>query len=167
MEHAIIVESELEEDCAAQAALLRRVIPAALEAEGVAVPCEVDVLFTGDGGIHEINLEQRGVDAPTDVLSFPMFEFTPGAPPAQGDAELDPDTGLLPLGDMVISLERAGAQAREYGHSREREIAYLAVHSVLHLLGYDHMDDGPMQKQMRAREEAILGALGITREETT
>ncbi len=167
MEHAIIVESELEEDCAAQAALLRRVIPAALEAEGVAVPCEVDVLLTGDGGIHEINLEQRGVDAPTDVLSFPMFEFTPGAPPAQGDAELDPDTGLLPLGDMVISLERAGAQAREYGHSREREIAYLAVHSVLHLLGYDHMDDGPMQKQMRAREEAILGALGITREETT
>ena len=167
MEHAIIVESELEEDCAAQAALLRRVIPAALEAEWVAVPCEVDVLLTGDGGIHEINLEQRGVDAPTDVLSFPMFEFTPGAPPAQGDAELDPDTGLLPLGDMVISLERAGAQAREYGHSREREIAYLAVHSVLHLLGYDHMDDGPMQKQMRAREEAILGALGITREETT
>lgn len=150
-----------------EAALLRRVIPAALEAEGVAVPCEVDVLLTGDGGIHEINLEQRGVDAPTDVLSFPMFEFTPGAPPQAGDAELDPDTGLLPLGDMVISLERAGAQAREYGHSREREIAYLAVHSVLHLLGYDHMDDGPMQKQMRAREEAILSALGITREETT
>ena len=65
---------------------------------------------------------------------------------------------------MVISLERAGAQAEEYGHSREREIAYLAVHSVLHLLGYDHMDDGPMQKEMRAREEAILGGLGITRE---
>lgn len=167
MEHAIIVESELEEDCAAQAALLRRVIPAALEAEGVAVPCEVDVLLTGDGGIHEINLEQRGVDAPTDVLSFPMFEFTPGAPPQAGEAELDPDTGLLPLGDMVISLERAGAQAREYGHSREREIAYLAVHSVLHLLGYDHMDDGPQKAQMRAREEFILGALGITREETT
>ncbi len=167
MEHAIIVESELEEDCAAQAALLRRVIPAALEAEGVAVPCEVDVLLTGDGGIHEINLEQRGVDAPTDVLSFPMFEFTPGAPPQAGEAELDPDTGLLPLGDMVISLERAGAQALEYGHSREREIAYLAVHSVLHLLGYDHMDDGPQKAQMRAREEFILGALGITREETT
>lgn len=167
MEHAIIVESELEEDCAAQAALLRRVIPAALEAEGVAVPCEVDVLLIGDGGIHEINLEQRGVDAPTDVLSFPMFEFTPGAPPQAGEAELDPDTGLLPLGDMVISLERAGAQAREYGHSREREIAYLAVHSVLHLLGYDHMDDGPQKAQMRAREEFILGALGITREETT
>lgn len=164
MEHAIIVESELEEDCAAQAALLRRVIPAALEAEGVAVPCEVDVLLTGDGGIHEINLEQRGVDAPTDVLSFPMFEFTPGAPPQAGEAELDPDTGLLPLGDMVISLERAGAQAREYGHSREREIAYLAVHSVLHLLGYDHVDEGPQKAQMREREEAILGRLGITRE---
>lgn len=163
MTHEIIIESELEEDVSAYEALLRKVIPAALEAEGVAVPCEVDVLFTDDTGIHEINLEQRGVDRPTDVLSFPMFEWAPGEPPAADTAETDPDTGLLPLGDMVLSVERAGAQAAEYGHSTERELAYLTVHSVLHLLGYDHMDDGPQRERMRAREEEILGALGIVR----
>ena len=76
----------------------------------------------------------------------------------------DPDTGLVPLGDMCISLERAQAQAEEYGHSVQRELSYLAVHSVLHLLGYDHMDEGPMKKQMRQREEDILGTLGIVRE---
>lgn len=163
MNHEIIIESELEEDLSVYEALLREVIPAALEAEGVALPCEVDVLFTDDEGIHEINLEQREVDAPTDVLSFPMFEFIPGQPPVAGSAETDPDTGLLPLGDMVLSVERAKAQAAEYGHSVERELAYLTVHSVLHLLGYDHMDDGPQKEQMRTREEVILASLGITR----
>ena len=127
------------------------------------MPCEVDVLLTDDEGIHQINLEQRGVDAPTDVLSFPMFEFAPGQPPAE-EAEIDPETGLLPLGDMVVSMERARAQGEEYGHGTKRELAYLAVHSVLHLLGYDHMDDGPQKARMRAREEAILNQLGITRE---
>ena len=96
MEHEILIESELERD-ELWAGLLRETISAALAAEGVAVPCEVDVLLTDDEGIHQINLEQRGVDAPTDVLSFPMFEFTPGQPPAEG-AEIDPETGLLPLG---------------------------------------------------------------------
>ena len=76
----------------------------------------------------------------------------------------DPGTGLVPLGDMVISLERAKAQGEEFGHGTRREVAYLAVHSVLHLLGYDHMDEGPMKAQMRQREEAILGQLGIGRE---
>ena len=163
MRHEIIIESELEGDSALYADLLRKVIPAVLETEGVAIPCEVDVLFTDDAGIHEINLEQRGVDAPTDVLSFPMFEFTPGQPPSADSAEKDPDTGLLPLGDMVLSLERAERQAAEYGHSAQRETAYLAVHSILHLLGYDHMDDGPQKAQMRTREEEILNGLGITR----
>ena len=138
-------------------------IPAALDAEGVDMPCEVDVLFTDDEGIHAINLEQREVDAPTDVLSFPMFDLQPGEHPGAEDA--DPGSGLVPLGDMVISLERAAAQGEEYGHGVEREAAYLAVHSVLHLLGYDHMDEGPMKAQMREREEAILNELGITREE--
>ena len=101
-EHSIIIESELEEDTAVWEALLSRVIPAALEAEGVTVPCEVDVLLTDDAGIHQINLEQREVDRPTDVLSFPMFEFAPGEPPVD-DADADPETGLTPLGDMVIS----------------------------------------------------------------
>ena len=162
MEHEILIESELERD-ELWAGLLRETISAALVAEGVAVPCEVDVLLTDDEGIHQINLEQRGVDAPTDVLSFPMFEFTPGQPPAE-EAEIDPETGLLPLGDMVVSMERARAQGEEYGHGTKRELAYLAVHSVLHLLGYDHMDDGPQKARMRAREEAILNQLGITRE---
>lgn len=162
-EHSIIIESELEEDTGVWEKLLGRVIPAALEAEGVTVPCEVDVLLTDDAGIHQINLEQRQVDRPTDVLSFPMFEFTPGEPPTD-DADADPETGLVPLGDMVISLERARAQGEEYGHGTEREVAYLAVHSVLHLLGYDHMDEGPQKRQMREREEAILDSLGISRD---
>ena len=91
-----------------------------------------------------------------------MFELEPGVPP-EGEAFLDPETGRCPLGDMCISLERAAAQAEEYGHSLDRELCYLAVHSALHLLGYDHLDEGPMKRQMRAREEAILGKLGITR----
>ena len=144
--------------------LLTRVITAALAAEGVQVPCGVDVLLTTDEGIREINREQRAIDADTDVLSFPMFQLTPGAPPTLDDVEADPGTGLVPLGDMVLSLERAEAQGAEYGHGAEREAAYLAVHSVLHLLGYDHLDEGPMKAQMREREEAILAALGITRE---
>lgn len=164
MNHNIIISSDLEEDTREVEALLQAVIPAALEAEGVAVPCEVDVLLTDDAGIHAINLEQREVDAPTDVLSFPMFQYAPGRPPVD-DADADPATGLTPLGDMVISLERARAQGEEYGHGTRRETAYLAVHSALHLLGYDHLDEGPEKARMRAREEAILGELGITRED--
>lgn len=163
MNHQIMVSAELDEDTAAIEALLKRVIPAALEAEGVDTPCEVNVLLTDDAGIHAVNKEMRRVDAPTDVLSFPMFELSPGDKPSGDDA--DPATGLVPLGDMCISLERARAQAAEYGHSVERETAYLAVHSVLHLLGYDHLDEGPMKAQMRAREEDILAALGLEREE--
>ena len=162
MNHELIIETEVE-GAEPYADLLRQVIPAALEAEGVAVPWEVDVLFTDDEGIHQINLEQREVDRPTDVLSFPMFDLQPGEHPTEEDA--DPGTGLVPLGDMVISLERAQAQGEEYGHGTRREVAYLAVHSLLHLLGYDHMDEGPMKAQMRAREEAILEQLGITREQ--
>ena len=162
MNHELIIETEVE-GAEPYADLLRQVIPAALEAEGVAVPWGVDVLFTDDEGIHQINLEQREVDRPTDVLSFPMFDLQPGEHPTEEDA--DPGTGLVPLGDMVISLERAQAQGEEYGHGTRREVAYLAVHSVLHLLGYDHMDEGPMKAQMRAREEAILEQLGITREQ--
>lgn len=146
-------------------ALLRKAIRAVLELEGVTLPCEVDVLLTNDAGIRQINLEQRDIDAPTDVLSFPQFEFTPGEPPTEETAGDLPDyaTGLLPLGDMVISMERAAAQAKEYGHSNRRELAYLAVHSTLHLLGYDHLDEGEQKARMRAREEAVMEALGLTR----
>ncbi len=160
MEHEIIFDAEVPGG-EAHFALLRRDISAALAAGGVDMPCEVDVLLTDDAGIHAINLEQRQVDRPTDVLSFPMFDLAPGDKPEADWA--DPATGLVPLGDMVISLERCAAQAQEFGHPLERELAYLAVHSALHLLGYDHMDEGPMKAQMRDREETILGLLGITR----
>jgi len=145
-------------------ALIRRAIRTALEAENVAVPCEVDVLLTGDAGIHQINLDMRNVDRPTDVLSFPEFDLVPGQPPTEADGELvDPATGLVPLGDMVISMERVKAQAKEYGHTNRRELAYLVVHSVLHLLGYDHLDEGPQKARMREREEAIMALLGLGR----
>ena len=145
----------------ANCALIRRTIRTALAAEGLTAPCEVDVFLTDDDGIHEINRELRQVDRPTDVLSFPEFELTPGQLPGPEDA--DPGTGLIPLGDMVLSMERVAAQAREYGHSKRRELSYLVTHSVLHLLGYDHLDEGPMKAQMRAREEAIMALLGLER----
>ena len=142
---------------------LRRCIQAVLEAQGVPVPCEINVLVTDDAGIRAINSAYRGIDRETDVLSFPMFSFEPGRLPEDLHAYLDAETGLLPLGDMAISLTRARAQAREYGHSLEREIGYLTIHSILHLLGYDHMDEGPMKQQMRQREEQILQQIQLFR----
>ena len=144
-------------------AFIRKIIRTALASEGVDFPCEVDVLLTDDEAIHRINREIRQVDRSTDVLSFPEFDLHPGQLPTEEDA--DPGTGLVPLGDMVISMEHVAAQAKEYGHSTRRELAYLVVHSVLHLLGYDHLDEGPQKKQMRTREEAILAELGISRGE--
>ena len=160
-EHQIMLEAEVEVPEGTED-LLRRVISAALAAEGVDLPCEINVLLTDDEGIHQVNREMRQVDRPTDVLSFPMFDLKPGEKPEAGDE--DPESGLVPLGDMCISLERAAAQAGEFGHSVERELSYLTVHSVLHLRGYDHMDEGPMKRQMRVHEEFILDKLGITRE---
>jgi len=142
---------------------LRRCITAALDAEGVDVPCEVNVLVTDDDTIRKINRETRKLDASTDVLSFPMFTFRPGAFPADAAKDADPETGLLPLGDMVISAEHAERQAAEYGHSLKREMGYLAIHSVLHMLGYDHVVEGPMKRQMRAREEKILADIVLPR----
>lgn len=161
MDHQILFDSEVEVP-ADLAAHLESVITAALTAEGVDVPCEISVLITDDQGIHEINLDQRGIDRPTDVLSFPMFQLQAGIPPTQQEY-LDPATGLMPLGDMVLSLDRAREQAQEFGHSLQREVSYLTVHSVLHLLGYDHLDEGEEKARMRQREEQILAQLGILR----
>lgn len=144
-----------------QRAFIRRVVRTALAAQGVAFPCEVDVLVTSDEEIRALNRETRQVDKSTDVLSFPAFDLRPGELPGPEDA--DPGTGLVPLGDMMISMEHVAAQAKEYGHSNRRELGYLVTHSVLHLLGYDHLDEGPMKREMRQREEAILAELGITR----
>ena len=140
---------------------LRHTVNTALAAEGVTLRCEINILLTDDEGIREVNRTMREIDRATDVLSFPMFDLAPGEHPGEEDA--DPDTGLVPLGDMCISLERAKAQAAEYGHSFEREVCYLSVHSVLHLLGYDHLDEGEMKRQMRAREEEIMKQLKLER----
>ena len=161
MDHEVYIDAEGETPPAA-VEQIRRAVQAALEGEGVDVPCIVEVCVTSDAEIHQTNLEMRGVDCPTDVLSFPMFELSPGEKPRAGWA--DPDTGKVLLGDMMLSLERANAQAAEYGHSPEREVCYLAVHSTLHLLGYDHLDEGPMKARMRQREEIILEGLGIARD---
>ena len=137
-------------------ALVKEAVRAALAAEGVSEPCLVGVVFTDDEGIRRVNREFRGVDRATDVLSFPFREQRPGAFDAQL-CERDPESGRLLLGDMMISLERCALQGEEFGHGFEREIRYLTVHSVLHLLGYDHMDEGKMKKQMRTREKQIMG----------
>lgn len=139
--------------------VIRRCIEESLRAEGVQIPCEINVFVTNDRGIQAINKASRGLDKPTDVLSFPMFQLTPGELPADWEEYLDPETDLCPLGDMAISLERAIAQAREFGHSVRREIGYLTIHSMLHLLGYDHLDEGEQKAQMRAREEAIASVI--------
>ncbi len=136
-------------------AIIKKCILKTLEAETIPVPCEINVLVTDDSGIQAINRAYRNIDKPTDVLSFPMFSLEAGQQPDNWLEYLDPATGLCPLGDMAISLERAIAQAKEFGHSTRREVGYLTIHSMLHLLGYDHMDDGPQKAQMRSREEVI------------
>lgn len=164
MKHQISVHSDIPHvNTPALTAHIKRCIRGALEQEGVTVPCEINVLLTDNPGIRELNRELRDVDRETDVLSFPMFELTPGEFPEDVSDLLDPGSSLLPLGDMALSVEKIQSQAEEFGHSQEREIGYLTVHSVLHLLGYDHLDEGPMKKQMRAREDAIMEYLNIPR----
>lgn len=141
------------------AEVIRRCIEATLAAEGVTVPCEINVLVTNDQGIRVINSASRNIDKATDVLSFPMFDLTAGEVPSDWSAYLDPETDLCPLGDMAISLERAAAQAKAFGHSLRREVGYLTIHSMLHLLGYDHLDEGPQKEKMRSREEAIAATV--------
>ena len=141
------------------ASTIKKCIRKTLEMEGVNIPCEINVVVTDDEGIRQINKAGRNIDKPTDVLSFPMFQFEPGVLPEDWTEYLDPESETCPLGDMAISLERAVAQAKEYGHSTRREIGYLTIHSMLHLLGYDHLDEGPQKKQMRGREEAIAACI--------
>ena len=137
---------------------VKKAVTVTLAAEGVDEACAVEILLTDDAEIHDINREHRGVDRPTDVLSFPMSELQPGA--FDPDAcEYDYERECLLLGDMVISMERCAAQAEEFGHSFAHEVQYLAVHSALHLLGYDHVDEGEQKRQMRAREKEIMQKL--------
>ncbi len=130
---------------------------AALEEEEICEDAQVSVTLVDNEAIREINREHRNIDSATDVLSFPL-----------GDDEsfdTDPETGAILLGDIVISLERAAEQAREYGHSFRREVAFLITHSLFHLLGYDHVDSEEDEKLMFGKQEKVLEALGITREE--
>ncbi len=138
-----------------------RVINKVLEQENFNTECEVSLLITDDENIRMLNAEHRQKDSATDVLSFPMLEFDDEHNIVSGDDEFDDDSLLL--GDIVISLERAYAQADEYGHTPLREVAFLCAHSTLHLLGYDHEQDEESRLEMRQKEEKALGALGITR----
>ena len=147
-------------------ALLRQVITAVLDSEDCPYECEIDVLLTDNEAIREINREERGIDAPTDVLSFPLVDFE--APAVFDRLEDDPtlfhpETGELMLGDMVISVEKAASQAKEYGHSERRELAFLAAHSTFHLLGYDHETEEE-RLVMEEKQENVLQELGITRD---
>ena len=146
--------------------IIRRVIPAALDYEECPYEAEVNVLLTDNDAIQEINREQRQIDAPTDVLSFPMADFEE---PADFDrleelAEdyFHPETGELLLGDIVVSVEQVIEQAEKYGHSRERELAFLIAHSMLHLCGYDHMEDGE-REVMEQKQREILDKEGYCR----
>ena len=135
--------------------LIRRCCQAVLVAEHFGQDAEVSVSFVSNAEIRRLNRIYRQKDRATDVLSFPLGQ--------DGHYDTNQETGCALLGDVVISLEMAVKQANMYGHSLEREIGFLTVHSMLHLLGYDHLDEGPMREQMRAREEAVMALLGLER----
>ncbi len=138
--------------------LMRRCCHAVLELEGFEGSAEVDISLVDNQQIRAINNEQRGIDLVTDVLSFPLGE--------NGTYDKNPETGAYMLGDVVLSVERAIEQAKQYGHSLQREVGYLTVHSVLHLLGYDHVDGGLEAVRMREKEEAVMASVGLPRGES-
>ena len=140
------------------AATMEKAAAFALEEEGIEAECELSVSFVSLEEIHRLNKESRSVDRPTDVLSFPMYERD--EIPLEEELE---EGESIELGDVVICEDKAREQALEFGHSYERELIYLFVHSVFHLLGYDHEDEGE-KKEMRAKEESVMEKLGISRE---
>lgn len=135
--------------------LVRRCCHAVLVQENFEGSAEISVTFVDDARIQELNKQHRNIDKATDVLSFPLGE--------NGVYDINPETGAKMLGDIVISMERAVAQAEEYGHPLQREVAFLTVHSMLHLLGYDHVNGGLEAVHMREKEEAVLTQLGLKR----
>ena len=143
------------------------VIDQVLEEEGCPYEAQVNLLLTSDSEIHRMNMEYREVDRPTDVLSFPQVEYESPADFSWAEEHemdcFDPDTGELFLGDIVISLDKVKEQAEKYNHSVRREFAFLVAHSMLHLLGYDHMTPEEA-KDMESRQSAVLEHLGITRD---
>ena len=148
--------------------LMQTAADCALHAEGVSRKCAVSVRLCDDEAIHEINRDYRDVDRATDVLSFPMINYPIGITAGQADKllrqALDDELNACMLGDLIISIPHVLAQAEEYGHSPQREAAYLLVHGICHLMGYDHIEEND-KRRMRAMEEKILSAVGMTREE--
>ena len=136
--------------------LVREAVEATLDLENYQNTAEVSITFTDNEGIHELNKKYREVDRPTDVLSFPLFDY-------EGTCEEPPvDEMMNMLGDIVISLERAKEQAEEFGHSFEREVAFLTAHSMLHLLGYDHELGEEEDKEMREKQSIVMDMLGLS-----
>jgi probable rRNA maturation factor len=153
-QEAVMVDDAMED-------LIRAAVKRTLDTAGFAHAATLDILLTDDDGIREHNRAHRGIDAPTDVLSFPLLEYERPLAPIHGAADSDGAGGLL-LGDIVISLERVREQAAQYGHGFDRELGFMVVHGVLHLLGYDHVT-GEGEAEMIAMQESVLAALGLAR----
>ncbi len=161
IEHRITIVNETEDGAFESA--IRDAIIKTLEAEKVEQAFDVCAIITDDENIRELNLEHRGIDRATDVLSFPMLELVPGEKIEVSPLEIDEETGTVMLGDIIISAERAKAQAKEYGHSELREVSFLTVHGILHLLGYDHELSEEDEKRHFSRQEEILESMGVQR----
>lgn len=163
----IHIEKEVETSFSfSEEELIHRVINGALDYIGCPYECEIEVLLTNNEAIREINRDNREIDAPTDVLSFPMAEFSvPGCFDKLEEEQPDvfhPETGELLLGDIVISVDRVLSQAKDYGHSEERELGFLIAHSILHLCGFDHMEDNE-RLVMEQKQREIMDLLKLTR----
>lgn len=162
---------EIEKECDIELSfepepIISEVINEAVDYEECPYECSVSVILTDNEGIHKLNKEQRGIDAPTDVLSFPMIDyFEPGNFDflEQDEFAFEPESGELMLGDIVISLDKVKEQAAAYGHSEQRELAFLVAHSMLHLFGYDHMEEDE-RILMEEKQEEILKNTNYTRE---
>ena len=167
---SLFIEWEIEEEKERQEAqnkILTQAVDAALAYESIDTPTEIGLTVVSEEEIQNINKEYRDIDKVTDVLSFPLLDYEEELPServamAKMDGEIDPENGEVMLGDIVICLKRAEEQAVEYGHSLEREMAFLSVHSVLHLLGYDH-EDPEEEKVMFDKQRKILESIGLTR----
>lgn len=157
----LIYENETDKQIeTAQLEEIKAVCEKVMELEGCNFDAEISFTVTDNEGIREINREYRNIDKATDVLSFPMLEFGED----EIDAEFETENGLVMLGDIVISYERAEEQARELNHSLRRELAFLTAHSMLHLLGYDHVDDIEGERYMIEKQTEALDSLGLTRD---
>lgn len=141
--------------------LIENAVKLCVKKEGFSYPCEASITLTDNENIRELNLAHREIDEATDVLSFPLIEYVNGEPEIQ-PGDIDPDSGRIFLGDIIISVEKAFEQAQNYGHSMERELSFLAVHGILHLLGYDHETETE-EKLMFSLQEDILNEMRLFR----